>query len=100
MKMTVAGFNWDEHNSAKCQKHGLTLKEIESVFDHVAIRPDIAHSQMEDRFMGIGRASNNRYVFVIFTLRTINDEQYIRPISARYMHNKEVKSYEEENSIF
>lgn len=70
------------------------------MFDHVAIRPDIAHSQMEDRFMGIGRTSNDRYVFVIFTLRTINDEQYIRPISARYMHNKKVKSYEEENSIF
>jgi len=45
MKMTVAGFNWDEHNGGKCQKHGLTLKEIESVLDHVAIRSDIAHDQ-------------------------------------------------------
>ena len=39
----------------------------------------------------------------MFTLRRKGnkhggDRQLIRPISARYMHKKEVESYEEENS--
>ena len=33
----------------------------------------------------------------MFTLRRKGDRQLVRPISARYMHKKEVESYEEEN---
>jgi uncharacterized DUF497 family protein len=33
---------------------------------------------------------------IIFTIRKRNKEQFIRPVSARYMHQKEVKYYEEE----
>ena len=36
-------------------------------------------------------------IFVVFTLRRRGDDILIRPISARYMHDKEVKSYEKEN---
>jgi len=35
-------------------------------------------------------------MIVVFTLRTINKEVLIRPISARYMHQKEARKYEEE----
>jgi uncharacterized DUF497 family protein len=38
-----------------------------------------------------------RGVFIIFTLRRKGDELLIRPISARYMHKKEIEVYEEEN---
>jgi uncharacterized DUF497 family protein len=38
-----------------------------------------------------------RAIFVVFTLRRRGDDILIRPISARYMHDKEVKSYEKEN---
>jgi len=34
---------------------------------------------------------------MIFTLRRKNDELLIRPISARYMHKKEIEAYEKEN---
>jgi uncharacterized DUF497 family protein len=34
----------------------------------------------------------------VFTLRRKGDKQMIRPISARYMHKKEIESYEKENS--
>jgi uncharacterized DUF497 family protein len=35
--------------------------------------------------------------FVVFTLRRRGDAVLIRPISARYMHKKEIKAYEKEN---
>ena len=36
-------------------------------------------------------------VFVVFTLRTHGEETLIRPISARYMHGKQINAYEKEN---
>ncbi len=38
-----------------------------------------------------------RGVFMVFTLRRRGDELLIRPISARYMHKKEIDGYEKEN---
>jgi uncharacterized DUF497 family protein len=40
---------------------------------------------------------DGRRVFLVFTLRRKGDKQLIRPISARYMHKKEIESYEKEN---
>jgi uncharacterized protein len=45
----------------------------------------------------VGQTGNGRRVFLVFTLRGKGDKQLIRPISARYMHKKEIESYEEEN---
>lgn len=91
----AACFDWDEGNRAKCQKHGVTIEEIESVFaDEPAIGPDAAHSTAETRFIAIGRASSGRHVFLAFTWRERDGVQLIRPISARYMHAKEVQHYE------
>lgn len=71
---------------------------IESLFTReVAILPDTAHSQKERRFRAIGRTDKGRGVFIVFTLRRKRDEVLIRPISARYMHKKEIESYEKEN---
>lgn len=92
---TVAGFDWDEGNCDKCQKHGVTITEIESVFaSSPAIGPDAAHSTIETRFLAIGRASSGRHVFLAFTWREQNGARLIRPISARYMRAKEVQYYE------
>jgi uncharacterized DUF497 family protein len=49
------------------------------------------------RFRAIGRTEKGRGVFIIFTLRRKGDELLIRPISARYMHKKEIEAYEKEN---
>jgi uncharacterized DUF497 family protein len=92
------GFDWDRGNRAKCGKHGLSIAAIESLFTHpLAILPDAAHSQRERRFRAIGRTDKGRGVFIIFTLRREGDELLIRPISARYMHKKEIEAYEKEN---
>ena len=59
-----------------------------------AIGADIVHSTAETRFLAIGRVSSGRHVFLAFTLRERNCAQFIRPISACYMHAKEVQHYE------
>lgn len=96
--MDVSGFEWDEGNTAKCQKHGVSLAEIESLFTRpVMVLPDHDHSIAEQRLRAVGRTGAGRYVFVVFTIREQDARKYIRPISARYMHQKEVNSYEKEN---
>lgn len=89
-------FDWDDGNRKKCQKHGVPVNEIEEALknDAMMLLPDIKHSDEEDRFIATGQAENGRYLFVAFTLRKINGENRIRPVSARYMHDKEVKKYE------
>jgi len=93
----VAGFDWDDANRSKCERHGVSLATIEALFRQpIAIAPDPAHSRAETRFKAIGRTDAGRYVLMVFTLRAREGETLIRPISARYMHAKEIKFYEEE----
>ena len=94
----IAGFDWDDGNRDKCAGHGVSTDEIEALFAGTAvILPDEAHSWTETRFKAIGQTAQGRHVFVVFTIRALGGSLYIRPISARYMHQKEVESYEEEN---
>ena len=96
--MQFHGFDWDRGNRAKCQKHGLSIALIESLFARpLAILPSKAESREENRFCAVGQTSNGRRVFLVFTLRRKGDKELIRPISARYMHKKEIESYEKEN---
>lgn len=48
----------------------------------------------EPRQRAIGRTWAGRYVFLVFMLRVVGGRLKIRPISARYMHAKEVAYYE------
>ena len=66
----VTGFDWDDGNLEKCQKHGVTIHAIESAFyQSIAVFPDPVHSDCDDRFIGIGKTSEGRHVFIAFTLR-------------------------------
>jgi uncharacterized DUF497 family protein len=92
----AAGIEWDSGNRDKCQKHGVSLATVESLFHRpLAVFPDPAHSEDEERFKAIGRTDEGRSVLIVFTLRTERIESFIRPISARYMHQREVDYYEE-----
>jgi len=98
MAETLAGFDWDAGNRAKCQKHGVSVADIEAMFSSpLLIIPDAAHSKTETRIRALGKTGAGRIVFLIFTVRSKGGRRLIRPISARYMHAKEVTSYEEEN---
>jgi len=95
ISVTFGGFDWDAGNSEKCQRHGVSVAEIEAVFRRVlAVYPDPAHSSAEQRFQAIGTTRQGRYVFIVFVLRESEGSTFIRPISARYMHRKEVRYYE------
>jgi uncharacterized DUF497 family protein len=95
----VAGFDWDEGNRRKCQKHGVSIAEIEGLFweDHL-VSTDVEHSGNEPRARAVGRTTSGRHVFVVFTVRERQGRRFIRPISARYMHRKEISRYEETKS--
>ena len=96
--MGIVGFEWDDGNRGKCLKHGLSIEEIESVFEGVVmILPDVEHSAAETRFKAIGQSVGGRHVFLVFTIREMGGDRCIRVISARYMHSKEVEHYEKEN---
>lgn len=92
----LSGFDWDDGNWQKCQKHGVSIAEIEAAFYQGGMRvfPDSAHSQTETRYIGISKTKNNKGLFVCFTLREKHQERFIRPLSVRYMHQKEVDYYE------
>ena len=95
MNRTIAGFDWDNGNRQKCLKHGVSIREIEELFeDRPRIAPDLAHSALEDRLIAVGRTRAGRALFVAFMFREKNGAAYIRPISARYMHRKEIEAYE------
>jgi hypothetical protein len=46
----VAGFDWDDGNRQKCQKHGVSIAEVEALLlsDEARIAPDLKHSDFED----------------------------------------------------
>jgi uncharacterized DUF497 family protein len=93
--MEFEGFEWDAGNISKCQKHGLSLAEIESVFSEpILILNDEANSEAEQRFRAIGVTATGRRAFIVFTLRG----KRLRPFSARYMHRKEIERYEKDNT--
>jgi uncharacterized protein len=95
ISLASAGFDWDDGNRLKCEKHGVSIEEIEAVFaNEPAIFPDQHHSEFEERWQAIGLTDASRYVFVAFTMRDFDDDQHIRPLSARYMHLKEIIHYE------
>ena len=97
MDLPAAEFDWDRGNLEKCRQHSLATAEVEGVFRRLLwLLPDPAHSRGEERFKAIGVDSKGRHVFVAFTLREGPDGALIRPISARYMHEKEVRHYESE----
>ena len=74
-------------------QHGLTQAEIEEVF---AGTPSVLADPFpeEARMRAIGKSAAGRYVFVVFMLRDIDGQTKLRPISARYMHQKEIAHYE------
>ncbi len=95
-QLESSGFDWDEGNRAKCQRHGVSVHEIETMLSGFPrIAPDLKHLQTEPRFLAVGRSTQGRPMFVVFTLR----DPFIRPLSARYMHVKEAKRYEESPGV-
>lgn len=91
----VEGFDWDEANIDKCQKHGVSTSMIEEFFKGtILVLGDAEHSGVEDRYIAVGRISDGRPMFVGFTFRQGKTGLLIRPITARFMHKREIRKYE------
>lgn len=91
--MKISGFDWDSGNWPKCGKHGVSREEIEQVLlGEPAVMPDTCPD--EPRMRAIGKTLAGRYVFLVFMMREIDGWIKLRPISARYMHKKEISHYE------
>lgn len=95
--MEFDGFDWDQGNWPKCGKHGVSKGEIEAVFTqvNVLVFRDRSHSGDEDRYLAFTpNAAPRQGVLIGFTERVRDGLRYIRPVTARYMHAKEVSRYE------
>jgi hypothetical protein len=92
----ITGFDWDDGNRRKNEKHDVSQAEAEQVFfnDPLLVLADGAHSQREPRYHALGKTDSGRCLHITFTLRFDNCK--IRVISARDMHRKERGIYEQE----
>jgi uncharacterized DUF497 family protein len=90
----ISGFDWNEGNSRKNEKHGVSGIETEQVFFNqpLLLLDDAKHSHYELRYHTLGRTHEGRFLHLTFTLR-MNGAK-IRVISARDMHRKEKAIYE------
>lgn len=80
----TTGFDWDEGNAPKLlARHRVTRGEVEQAFFHVPLllSLDLKHSALEPRYLALGRTTDARLLYIVFTIR----EDRIRPISARDM---------------
>jgi hypothetical protein len=94
MGPVIDGFDWDDGNREKCSKHGVTIAEIEVLLSGVPlVAPDVRHSDGEVRLIAVSKNASGRPMFVAFTIRTRQGRRLLRPISARYMHAKEIRTY-------
>ncbi len=90
----ISGFDWDEGNARKNEKHGVSMAEAEQVFFNapVLLLDDAWHSQQESRLHALGQTDEGRALHIAFTLRQSNT--LIRVISARDLHRKERVIYD------
>jgi uncharacterized DUF497 family protein len=93
----IVGFNWDDGNARKNEKHGVSMAEAEQVFFNVPLLmlDDTSHSQKEPRIHALGKTDEGRTLHITFTLR--RSGQLIRAISVRDMHRKERAIYDQAN---
>jgi len=90
----VEGFDWDQGNISKnWEKHKVTPVQCEELFFNMPliVQSVDQHSGDERRYFALGKADDERYLFIVFTIRG----KRIRVISARDMSRKERKVYHE-----
>lgn len=87
-------FDWDKGNIGKNKKHNVEDKETEEVFldEEKVTFKDKLHSQLEERFIILGKTKKDRLLYVVFTKRG----KKVRIISARGINKKEASLYAKE----
>ena len=91
----IQGFQWDKGNTLKnMEKHQVSNSECEEIFFNspLIVADDEQHSRIEKRYFALGKTTDGRRLFIVFTLR----QETIRVISARDMSKKERNIYEKQ----
>jgi uncharacterized DUF497 family protein len=94
MQDRLARFEWDEKKAERNYlKHGVLFEDAAlTFFDKDFIRMfDQKHSEIEDRFVGIGAHPTGALLVTVYTERDDN----LRLISSRKANKKERKAYED-----
>jgi uncharacterized DUF497 family protein len=91
----VIGFEWNDGNARKNERHGVSMAEAEQVFFNspLLLLPDPKHGESEPRLHALVKTTAGRRLHITLTLRV--DGTMIRVISARDMHRKERMIYEQ-----
>ena len=91
----ITGFDWDDGNTRKNDKHGVAQAQAEEVFFNqpLLMLEDLLHRDQEARYHALGKTLEGRLLHVTFTLR--GGGTLIRVISARDMHRKERSVHEQ-----
>lgn len=95
----ATGFDWDTGNAAKVvTRHGVEPGECEQAFlsEPFLVSFDDMHSKTEPRWQALGRTSADRWLFLVFTVRSTS----IRVLAARDMNRKERLRYGEVKERF
>jgi uncharacterized protein len=92
-------FQWDELKAAaNVRKHGVSFELASTVFSDPRLFTvaDLEHSEIEERWFSIGRASNGAMLSIVY-LWSESDPATIkvRLISAREATETEIRHYEE-----
>lgn len=91
MELVVRGFDWDEANLGKLEKHKVTQEEAEEIYYLTPLMDEGAYEKKgERRYRCLGVTANGRYLAAFFTVR----RGLIRNISVRPMRRKERMLYE------
>ena len=91
--MVIKGFIWVADIIDKIEgKHGLTVSEVESVFNWKPIFSKIekGHINGENLYRALGQADSGRYISVFFIYKTAHEALIV---SARAMTERERKYY-------
>ncbi len=91
----IVGFEWDQGNERKNDRHGVSQSEAEEVFfkHPLLMLEDQRHSEHELRLHALGQTEAGRARHITFTLRA--EGTLLRVISGRDMHRKERRIYEQ-----
>ena len=97
----IVGFEWDRGNRSNVGSTAFPLRRSRLFCFRRRVRSRSPMSGIRAANRGLSPSAGPRLgrgVFTVFTLRRHGEETFIRPVSARYMHRKEVEYYEKEIS--
>lgn len=83
-------FDWDEHNQAHVEDHGVFDYEVEECFeDKHRVSVTVYNTETEKRRGLLGKTAGNRVLFIVYTMR----DGRIRVVTARGAEEKERRRY-------